>query len=129
MSNNLHVHRISIKGCHERMFIPFFEIDCDFSENEEYYREDTLALGFKSEAERCSKELYDRYFAIKIDFKTFGDRMYLKRLSGALEDGASISNNGSQFILGNQTYTSDYEISIVSKGNYEYEIIVSRLSY
>ena len=119
--NNLHVHQISINGCNEKMFIPFFDIDSDFSENEEYYREDTLTLGFKSESERCSKELYDKHF--------LDEMLNKKTLSDALEDGASISNNGSQFILGNQTYTSDYEISIVSTGNYEYEIILSRLSY
>jgi len=121
MSNNLHVHHISIKGCNEKMFIPFFDIDSDFSENEEYYREDTLALGFKSEAERCSKELYDKHF--------LNEMLDEKTLSDALEEASSIFYESTQFILGNQTYTSDYEISIVSTGNYEYDIIVSRLSY
>lgn len=125
--NNLHVHQISIKGCHKEMFIPFFDIDSDFSENEEYYRDDTLVLGFKNESERCSKEFYDRYFPTG-DCKTFGDGMYIKTLSDALEDASVVSNDGNQFILGNQTYTSDYEISLVCKGNYEYDVIISRLS-
>ena len=123
---NLHVHHISIKGCHEKMFIPFFDIDSDFSENEEYYREDTLTLGFKNESERCSKELYDRYFPTG-SAETFGDGMYIKTLSDALHDASEVSNNGNQFLFGNQTYTSQYEISLVCTGNYEYEVIISFL--
>ena len=121
--NNLHVHQISINGCNEKMFIPFFDIDSDFSENEEYYREDTLTLGFKNESERCSKELYDKHFLDK------RYHPYAKTLSDALHDASVVSNNGNQFILGNQTYTSDYEISLVSKNDNEYEVIISYMSY
>tara|TARA_R110000772_G_scaffold60978_1_gene137437 strand:- start:186 stop:569 length:384 start_codon:yes stop_codon:yes gene_type:complete len=122
--NNLYVHHILIKGCHERMFIPLFDIDSDFSENEEYYREDTLTLGFKNESERCSKELYDKHF---LDESLL--HPYKRTLSHAFHDASGVSINGNQFILGNKTYTSEYEISIMSKGDYEYEIILSRLSY
>lgn len=32
------------------------EVDCDLTENEEYFQEDTLSLGFENEAERRVKE-------------------------------------------------------------------------
>ena len=48
-------------GCiNEKSLIPIFETDMDFSMNEELYRPDTLELGFETEAERVSKEIYDK---------------------------------------------------------------------
>lgn len=43
----------------EKSLIPAFQNDADFTENEEYFREDTIELGFENEAERVSKEIYD----------------------------------------------------------------------
>ena len=34
-----------------------FNIDSDYGENEENYREDTLSLGYRSEAHRCAEEV------------------------------------------------------------------------
>ena len=124
MRAELNVHQHTINECNNKMFISFLSIDNDFSENDEYFREDTLSLGFESEAERCSKELYDKFFP---EGKC-GD--YEETLSEALNYGAEMSVNGNQFILGNQTYTSNYEISLVctNENQNEYEVIVSRVS-
>jgi hypothetical protein len=40
---------------------PLFNIDNDFTENVEYFREDTLELGFNNEADRVSKEIWDKH--------------------------------------------------------------------
>lgn len=47
----------------EKTLIPAFNEDCDFTENEDYFREDTLELGFENEAERVSKEIFDECMA------------------------------------------------------------------
>ena len=119
----LTVCQITIEGCNEKMFVPFFQIDSDFSENEEYFREDTLSLGFNNEAERCSKELYDKYFSGDYDG-------YEDTLSMALEDGAHTMIGDTQFILGNTTYTQAYEIILVctdyyNRSDYYYEVVVA----
>jgi hypothetical protein len=124
MRAELDVHQHTINGCNNKMFISFLSIDNDFSENEEYFREDTLSLGFESEAERCSEELYDKFFP-KGEYTN-----YEETLSEALNYAAEVSVNGNQFILGNQTYTSNFEISLVctNENQNEYEVIVSRVS-
>lgn len=116
----LTVNRITIEGYHERMFVSFFEIDSDFLENTEYFREDTISLGFKNEAERCSKELYDKYFSEAPDG-------YEETLSTALSEGASYSVDGTQFILGNGTYTREYDITLICTDEHhnDYEVIVA----
>jgi len=40
---------------------PLFNIDNDFTENGEYFREDTLELGYNNEADRVSKEIWDKH--------------------------------------------------------------------
>lgn len=60
------ISRIDKHGVHERSLVPILEQDNDFSQNEEYYRPDTLELGFENEAERVSKEIYE---ANKLDLK------------------------------------------------------------
>jgi len=53
--------RIDRGAVNETALVDILEQDNDFSENEEYYRPDTLALGFKNEAERVSKEIYEKF--------------------------------------------------------------------
>ncbi|MCS5623721.1 MAG: hypothetical protein NZ735_07175 [Candidatus Marinimicrobia bacterium] len=118
----LQVNQFAINGCDDKMFVPFFEIDADFLENEEYFRADTLSLGFKNEAERCSKVLFDKFFP-KGEYDG-----YIETLSEALNYGADMSVNGNQFILGNTTYTREYDISLVCTNENEYEVIVASLS-
>ena len=103
------------------MFISFFGIDEDFKTNEEYFRKDTLALGYLNEAHRCSSELYNKYFP---DGEYDG---FVETLAEALEEGASYSVDGNQFILGNQTYTKQYDITLIclDDHNNDYEVIIS----
>jgi hypothetical protein len=120
MNVTLNVSQITIEGCNENMFVPFFEIDADFSDNQEYFREDTISLGYENEAERCSEELYKKHFEDGADG-------YGETLQTALEEGAEMSINGNQFILGNTTYTSQFNISVVcvDRNENEYEVIIA----
>ena len=123
---NLDVHQVEIEGCNEKMFIPFFSIDSDFSENQEYFREDTLELGYESEAERCSKELFE-----ELGGADFFEDGYAESLAEALEKAANYSFDGTQFIAGNSSYTSQYDITIICIDNdhNDYVIVLSMMQY
>ena len=127
---NLEVDHIEISGCNERMFIPFFDLDSDFSENEEYFREDTLELGFKNESERCSKELFQKF-----EDEFYKEEAYIEVLRQALDEAAQYYLEGAecetQHIVGNSSYTSSYDIQLVCIDEHEneYKAIVSRMSY
>ena len=125
MQHILDINQISIEGCNERMFIDFFSIDNDFCDNQEYFREDTLELGFENEAERCSKELFDKYK------DKFFEGAYEEVLDEALEEAANKSIDGCQFILGNSTYTRQYYISVICTNSEEneYTVVTSRMGY
>jgi hypothetical protein len=141
----LRVNRITISGLNERMFIPFFNIDSDFGENEDYFREDTLELGFRNESERCSKEMFEKF---KAKFPTpkgeddhgglwiVEDEQFMEAMEEILEECANVSIGGSrfktQFILGNNTYTRQYEINCIFNQEYngidydgDVEVIIS----
>ena len=45
----------------ETCLIEILASDNDFSENEDYYRPDTLKKGFKNEAERVAKEIFTKF--------------------------------------------------------------------
>lgn len=68
-NNNLTLHVFSVlKGSiSENTLIPIIDIDADFSENEEYYRDDTLSLGYKNESERLSKEIFSKEYNTEKD--------------------------------------------------------------
>ena len=59
---SIHTLRIDKNNINEKSLQPLFETDLDFSENEDYFREDTLELGYENEAERVSKEIYDKCY-------------------------------------------------------------------
>jgi len=122
---DLDVNRVEVNGCNKEMFIEFFGIDADFSENEEYFREDTIELGFENEAERCSQELYEKYK------DKFYEGAYEEVLAEALEEAGNKCIEGGQHIIGNSTYTSKSDINIVCVDAEEnnYVVIISRLSY
>ena len=80
---------------------PLFNIDNDFTENVEYFREDTLELGFNNEADRVSKEIWDKH---KDDDRN-DEVVVLNRM---VRDVIDVPNFIGQ--------SSDY-------GNYEFEII------
>lgn len=127
MRNELNVTNINIEGTNPKMFKSFFEIDSDFGENVDYFRPDTIELGYENEAERCSEELYEKYFSEAPDG-------HMETLGIALEEGANfVSNNGylTQFLLGNSTHVTDYKISIICTNSHdnEYVVVISYLSH
>lgn len=137
----LNVATVSINGINERMFEELFGIDSDYSENENYFREDTLELGFENEAQRCSKEYYKK-FRRKFDRlqkKDFDDDMFIELIEEFVEKCVNdTSIDGSNFILGNSTYTSDYKITYIynddcSYGGIDYDgetkLVISYMTY
>ena len=60
MQGELNTRIISISYLNKFMFVDFLSMDSDYSENEEYFREDTIDLGYENEAERISEEMYNR---------------------------------------------------------------------
>ena len=57
---NLIVFSMSVSMIDEDSLVDIFDRDGDFTENEERFRINTLALGFRNEAERVSKEIYTK---------------------------------------------------------------------
>ena len=58
---NLIISRVDKGEINENSLQDILEHDSDFGENEEYFREDTIKLGFKNEAERVSTELFKKH--------------------------------------------------------------------
>lgn len=59
LSNSLTQEKVRVSLRPEMLeanLIRLISFDLDFSENEEYFREDTLSLGYENEAERVVKE-------------------------------------------------------------------------
>ena len=125
---NLNVNSVTISGSNKKMFKSFFEIDNDFGDNEEYFRPETLELGYENEAERVSDELYEKFFREAPDGHE--ETLYV-----ALEEGANMSVDSAecstQFILGNPSCVTDYNIAVVCTDveENEYEVIISYLSH
>ena len=62
---NLLIETIDKGMIDETTLISILENDSDLSENEEYFRPDTLKKGFNNEAERVSKEIFNKFKKIK----------------------------------------------------------------
>jgi hypothetical protein len=105
--------RIDKGGLDEKSFISILDQDNDFSEN---YREDTLDLGFKNEAERVSKEIFDE---CKMSSKIGDDEfVFLQRMLMKLFkiDG----------FIGQSSYYGDYEYEVVET-DFEYVVIIATI--
>lgn len=120
----LEVYQVTVDGCNKEMFKQFFEIDEDFNENEDEFRKDTLELGFENEAQRCSHELFEKYE------DEFFEGAYIEVLREALEEAANYSIEGTQHIVGNSSYTVEYEFTVICINEEEnvYEVVVSCMS-
>lgn len=83
MSENivLHVTKIS-KASPKAGICSLFEKDMDFIENEDYFREDTLELGFKNEAERIATEEVEELMGATISADTI-ERIVVDKLFGS----------------------------------------------
>ena len=87
--------------------------------------EDTLDLGFRSEAHRISKEMSAKFSKEWCKSKDQSDEEFEALINEYLEKVANVYAGDSQFILGNDTYVSDYVITAVSDfSDYGEEITV-----
>ena len=108
--------RINKGGLNEKSLIDILAQDNDFSENEECYREDTLDLGFKDEAERVSKEIFDNCkMSCKIgdDEYIFLHRMLMQlfRVEG---------------FIGRSSYYGDYQYEVIDT-DFEYIVVIATI--
>ena len=105
------------KNCNainEKTLIPAFNEDCDFTENEDYFREDTLELGFENEAERVSKEIFDECVT-----STDNEAELLDAMVKSLFD---VDN-----FIGTSSNYGDYSYQIVET-EFEFVVIISYIS-
>jgi hypothetical protein len=121
------VNRVTIKPFFNDMFTEFFEIDSDFGENEEYFRKNTLRKGFENEAERVSKKLAKAFTKEWNKIEDKDDETFIALIEKYLEVASNYSVKGNQFILGNTSYTSQYEFTLSLKDNADVEVVVSHL--
>ena len=90
----------------EEGLIELISFDLDFTENEEYFREDTLELGYKNEADRLVKE-----YLAKNQIKNKED----------IEECCS-------YLLGevfNSNYYGDYTLDVVELKNKSFKVITT----
>jgi len=107
-NQNLHIIVVNKNKVDKTALIPVFDIDSDFSENEDYFREDTLALGYKSESERCAEEVYESCKEIQDP---------VERLDKMLKLVPEYSNGEQSFIVGNSNHSGDYAIELTEIGD------------
>lgn len=87
-----------------------FSRDCDFTENVEYFRYDTLSLGYKDEAERLVSEYFRNN---KLNS--------LKKVDDIVSDLCSE-------IFDNDTYYSDYEYNVIKVGDNLFSVSISYIN-
>jgi hypothetical protein len=87
-----------------------FDADMDFTQNEEYYRKNTLKLGYINEAHRVVAEF--------MEDKTIE----------TLTDVISAITYLSAKVFGNQTYFRQYEISVNEFDTKTYSVAISYIS-
>jgi hypothetical protein len=84
-----------------------FSNDCDFTENVEYFRYDTIALGFRDEAERLVSEHLS------------GNKMKsLKSVDNIVSDLCSE-------IFDNEIYYRNYEYNVIKVGDNLFSVSIS----
>lgn len=106
--------RIDKCGVNEKSLIPILEQDNDFSENEDYFREDTLELGFENEAERVSKEIFEANIVDVKDDELVG----LHQMVAALFEVEGFIGNSSNY--------GEYEFEIIET-EYEYVVVIATI--
>jgi hypothetical protein len=104
------------EAINEKTLIPAFNEDCDFTENEDYFREDTIELGFENEAERVSKEIFDECMA---DETIQTESELLEAMVKSLFD---VDN-----FIGTSSNYGDYSYQIVET-EFEFVVIISYIS-
>lgn len=111
-------------------------IDSDFSKNEVYWRPDTQILGFTSEADRISTEITKSLGNDYYDQDDEGRIQFLMDLAlnctttGFKEyEGEEPEDGASRFILGNDSYCSQYEYISEIVEDYDYKIFLAWMTY
>ncbi len=84
---------------------PIFEIDGDYGENEDYFREDTISLGYRSEAHRCAEEVLNSDEIKNIEVET-------DQIEAIIETIIDYHNGEVDFYLGNKDHCRDYEVNV-----------------
>lgn len=107
---NLEIITMSKGMIDERSLIDIFDIDSDFSTNEDAFRPDTLKKGFKSESERVSKEIF-----VKCRKKNKDDEESL--VNAMMEEVFKVEN-----FIGNSSYYGSYRYAITET---EFEYVIS----
>jgi len=110
----LFICRIDIHGVDENSLISILEQDNDFSENEDYYRPDTLELGFENEAERVSKEIFEKNILDVKDDELVG-------LHQMVSDLFKVEG-----FIGTSSQYGSYEFEIVET-EYEYVVVIATI--
>ncbi len=114
---NLHVIRFpkggtALKGC----IADIFDIDGDFKENEDDFRDDTTSMGYQSESQRCADEVYEK---VK-------DLDGQEQIEAIIQEvwGYSFENETGTvtFLIGNENYSGDNSYKITPTND---EFIVS----
>ena len=116
-NSNLHVFRFprgggEVLACR---IADIFDIDGDFKENEECFRDDTTSMGFETESQRCGAEVYEKH----------KDKDGQEQIEAILEEIVAYSNGNEVFIIGNDNHSGDYSYEITPTND---EFIVS-ISY
>ena len=109
---NLHVFRFPKGGNIAGSIADIFDIDGDFKENEDYFRDDTTSMGYQSESQRCADEVYD-----KVKHLDGQDQ-----IDAVLEEIVAYNNGMKVFIIGNSNHSGDYNYHITPTND---EFIVS----
>ena len=111
METKLYTFNFNLKKLNEKSLVRVFKIDHDFS-NPEYYREDTLELGYKSEAERCSEEIFNRH-----KHRLNSDEKPIEVLKDMLNDVFFYQNDAVSFLTNSPNWCKSYDYKIITCSN------------
>ena len=84
---------------------PIFEIDGDYKENVDCLREDTISLGYRSEAHRCAEEVLNNDEIKNIEVET-------DQIEAIAETIINYNNGKTQFLIGDKNHCRDYEYDV-----------------
>jgi predicted 3-demethylubiquinone-9 3-methyltransferase (glyoxalase superfamily) len=99
---NLRVFRFpkggtNLAGC----IADIFDIDGDFKENEEYFRDDTTSIGYQSESQRCADEVFEKV-------KDLDGEEQIEAIVKEVFGYSFENEHGTvTFLIGNENYSGD----------------------
>lgn len=111
-NQHLCVFIIDKNEINETTLVQMFDLDSDFSENQEYFRKKTIKANM-TESQMCAKEVYNKCKHITSPFEK------LTAMVGML---IGYSNGEQTFIVGNSTYCGNHNHQLNEVGD---KIVVS----